>query len=307
MLRILIIFGLLFSVAQAQSLNEKMELARSGFESRWEEFSEGRTFPLWHKDEEASILEARFEEIKKGRWSVYFVNPQDFGKGIGRYKERYATPSRDGWHSRYPLPLTFQYNLAVPGYDASIIWLGGRAFLAAEAPSEENVDLFFKLLDKYRVTHLVRLAPVHTGIRESCFAYWEDRMTIHSEDGRAALDVLGRDIHYYFTDRWEDHKGHDVQKLLALLNAIRQPDDKEKMIAVHCRAGVGRTAVLIAGLALLEEVDNQLAKGVPVDGLQLSVDKVVWQLSLQRPFTIAYFSQYEMLYRILDLYGENVK
>ena len=290
-------FAWLFLFFSVYANENSLEAARVGFEQRWEKFASNRTFPVWRKSEEESVLRDRFEQIGRDRWSVYFINPEDFDKGIGRYLDEYATPDREGWHSRYPFPLTFQYNLAYPGYDASVIWLGDRCFIAAEAPSLGNYELFYQMLNQYRVTDLVRLVPMRDGEREGCYPYWEGRLAIHPDDGRLAIHLFEKDIRYYVSDRWKNHQAHDVDRLLALLKAVRE--QKDSTVAVHCRAGVGRTGVFIASFALLQKVDEQLAEG---KDLEISVDRIVWQLSLQRPFTITRFSQYEMLYRLLDAY-----
>lgn len=286
--------------------------AEIGFHQRWNDFVENqREFPLWISGMKEQDLRARFDKMVKDRWSVYFVNPEDFDKeGVfGRWKEEYRMPENwELWFSRYPYPIAPAYTFASPNYNASIISLQGMHFLALEAPCKKNLKAFFEVLNEYCITDLVRLTPAIYKGRQGSFPYWEGRMNIHSDSGRPSIEVSDREINYFPTDCWEDHQGIAPEKLLALIKAVKNSVTSDsKMIAVHCRAGVGRTGAFIAGYLLINEIDQQIADGIDVNDLKMSIDKVIWQLSLQRPFTVTHFPQYLMLYDLMDHYTELLK
>ena len=189
----LLSFAALFGQERAMTL----ELAEKGFQERWSEFQgESKQFPLWSLDSKEEELKSRFDQIMRERWQVYFVNPEDFvnpdfGKptAIGRFRACYETPaSFKSWGSRYALPGSFSYNLASPDYNASIITLNGKRFLAMEAPTKENVSAFNAILKQYHVTDLVRLTPAASHNREDCFPYWEGHLDIDAKTGKKDRD-----------------------------------------------------------------------------------------------------------------------
>lgn len=286
---------------------DKLHDAEVGFTQHWDDFG-GNTkdFPLWTPDWKEENLKVKFDQMIADRWSTYFVNAEDFGKegAWGQWREEYQIPENwESWYSRYPAPGLPTYNLASPDYNASIVILQGIHFLAMEAPCEKNVNVFFQVLDDYKVTDLVRLTQVYEKGRENCFPYWEGRMDIHSVSGRPTLKIASHEMNYFPTDCWENHQGIEPKKLLALVKAVRSTSaTDQKIIGVHCRAGAGRTGTFIAAYVLIREIDMQIANGVDVDQLEVNIDKVIWKLSLQRPFAVTHFPQYLALYQLVDHY-----
>jgi protein tyrosine phosphatase len=244
------------------------------------------------------------------RWATYFVNPEECHKAdaIGRHKESYQPPDTwKSWGSRYPFPGAFAYNHASPSYNASIITLDGKQFLAMEAPTKDNLNRFCQLFSQYHVTDLVRLTPAISANKENSFPYWEGHINIHPATGRSTIELGGGEINYYATDCWENHEGLEPNRLIALVKAVMENGGPNSVIAVHCRAGVGRTGTFLAAYELIQKIDEQIAHGVAVDNIQISIDKIVWELSLQRPFMITHFSQYVALYQLVSSYTESLK
>ena len=207
-----------------------------------------------------------------------------------------------------PFIRTFAYNLVSPRYNASLVSIHGLRFLAMEAPNEKNLTDFFQVINECAVTDLVRLTPIYEEKRKRacCIPYWEGRTDIHPKTGRPTLHISDdREIHYFPTDSWENHMGEDPTRVLALVKAVMSSSAAEdKMIAVHCRAGVGRTGTFIAAYALIHDIDQQLARGRAPENIEISIEKVVWELSLQRPFLVAHLAQYKILYELVSLYLE---
>lgn len=294
------------------SVFEKTHQAEAGFQSRWDAFIKThQSFAIWKSDWKEEELSSRFEEMKKERRLVYFDNPEDFGKkGFScRWKQEYQMPDTFlSWSSRYPYPIAPVYTLADPNYNASMISLHGLHFLAVEAPCEKNLEVFLSVLDQFKVTDLVRLTPQVYKNREGSFPYWEGVMNIHSIDGHPSIKIASREIHYFPLDLWEDHQGIEPEKLLALVKAVKNSKISDpKMIAVHCRAGVGRTGAFIAAYTLMHDIDEQIARGVGIDEIKVSIDKIIWEISLQRPFAVTHFPQYVALYKFVGYYLDVIR
>lgn len=302
-LSVIACYGLFCSQIAAHPFFEEAE---KGLAKRWEDFrGDFRTFPLWQPNWTEAELKNRFEQMQAERWSVYFINPEDRLKpnSVGQYRPLYAIPSSfKSWGSRFAFSCAFDYNLATPDYNASIIILDHRHFLAMEAPTQANLPAFYRLLDRYHVTDLVRLTCAYSNNRENSFPYWEGRIDINPTNGKNILHLNGRELNYFFTDCWENHEGTEPQKLYSLVKAVMEQETDSQMIAIHCRAGVGRTGMFLAAYTLVHEIDHQIANGADIGSIQISIDRVIWELSLQRTFMIDKYQQYEDLYRFVNWY-----
>lgn len=294
-----------------ETKNGSISVAERGFSERWHDFREdARHLPMWTPDWKEEELKIRFDQMHVDRWAVYFTNPEECMEGHtnGCYRELYRVPEDwKAWGSRCSYPGAFCYNVASPSYNASVITLHGKSFLAMEAPGSGNLDTFCGLLTQFNVTDLIRLTSAMEGTRENSYPYWEGHINIHPKTARPTIELDGREMNYFCTDLWENHEGIESGRLIALVKAVMANDGPEQMIAVHCRAGVGRTGTFLAAYALIRDIDEQIASGVPVDDVRISVDKVVWELSLQRPFMVVRFSQYVSLYRLVTSYMEFLK
>lgn len=291
-------------------MTEKIEQAQMGFQKNWEKFGGNkRDFPLWTAKWNEEKLAARFEKLTAERKTIYFGHPEGW---FGNQKEPQnpeafylppdvLTPSNYTPSARSIGP-SFAYNLASPDYNASIIHLGGKRFLAMESPNEQTLSSFFTILKEYGVSHLVRLTPAYEArkAQEVSVPYWEGKTDIHPERGRPTLKIEDTEINYISTDCWQNHEGIVPERLLALVKAVLHSNPQ--MVAVHCHGGIGRTGTFIAACALISEIDAQLAKGISPQEIKVSIDKVIWELSLQRALLVPHFSQYLTLHQLVNYY-----
>lgn len=241
-------------------------------------------------------LNARFENIAKNRWLLYFTNPEDYSKpgGFGVYKPEFQTPAQwRNWKSRYPYPMAFEYNLADEDYDASLVTLGPNGFLAIEAPSHANQDQFHALVGKFPLKCFVQLNAANRQ-PEDYFPYWE-----RWERGPAGQVVVGGRSFTFVSCDWPHRQGIEATDLYDVLGNVRGAGGSGA-IAVSCRIAAGRTGTFIASYEILDAIARQRARGLTVMEIKINVDRIFWEVTVQRPFAITHASQYRTLYRIAD-------
>ncbi|HCJ11874.1 MAG TPA: hypothetical protein DHV51_02095 [Opitutae bacterium] len=299
---ILLLF-VLGGVCRAQDnawIESHFAVAEAGFQERWQAFGQTK-FDLWSPKWKELELKQHFTELLRQRWEVFFTSNELFGQkdAVGTYRPDYATPPVEvwkTWFSRYPYPpVVFQYNLAVPDYNASLVTINGQRFIAMEAPTKENLDAFYRCINDYKVDPLVRLTPARSGLKDCSVPYWEGRITGNQ------VEIGNRKVHYVMTDNWLEHEAIDPHELIKLIYAAKHLVKDNGVIGVHCRAGVGRTGTFIVGYCLVTEIDALLDQKVSKKDIRVSIDKFFWQLSLQRSFTCNRFLYYWTLHRLVDV------
>ena len=285
----------------AQTPIEVREAAKEGFEQRWEAFhSDTRTFLPWSPKWKEGDLKRQYSELCQEREKLYY----DLGKEPEAQPQRMAEyrKSEQKVVGGYSMPAPFAYNGAYPGYNASIVTLGGKQLLAMEAPTSRNQGMFFDILSRYGVTDLVRLTPLLEKGIERTAPYWEGKINISPKTGKPTVVIEGREMNYTMTDFWPDQHGIDPYRLIALVKDVMANTDPNQVIAVHCHAGIGRTGTFLTAYRLIQEIDEQIAGGVSPDRVQVSVDKAIWEVSLQRISAVGCSDQYITLYKLVGAY-----
>jgi protein tyrosine phosphatase len=93
---------------------------------------------------------------------------------------------------------------------------------------------------------------------------------------------------------WRDNQGVDPDQLLALVLQVREEvANIHGLVTIHCSAGVGRTGTFLAALAIVDVIDQ---------GKILSIEEIVYKLSLQRVHSVGKFTQYITLHRLAESY-----
>lgn len=139
--------------------------------------------------------------------------------------KRTQLPGRSGIHSQLPNPPT-------------LIEYQNMKFLIMDAPSEGNIQLYLKEMEKHKVSHLVRVCePTY---------------------GKETVEQRGIAVHDWVFPDGEAPPTPVVHNWLNLVHQVfdnqnnhTQSHQQYESIAVHCIAGLGRAPVLVA-LALVE-------------------------------------------------------
>lgn len=303
-----------FPSLPASYKENKFKQIETAFEERANLFLKGRHFHNYTANKSKKELLDEFQSIKEWRHHTWYSD-ETSDTLISRSEFLVSQDLLEKGLYRRAHILAFDYNHSGCSYNASNIVLNGYRFLAMEGPTNKNLDRFFKLLQNYHVTQVVRLTPEKEGESEKCFPYWEGRV---QQDDKTKTEFFNLPlegttstypVRYYAIDTWLDYQGVSPQVLLNLINKVRNETDYNNgLIACHCAGGVGRTGTLIAGYLILEEIDRQLNElhHTP-DNIDISIEKIVMQLSLQRSRMVATSDQYVSLHRLADLYLETIK
>jgi protein tyrosine phosphatase len=295
-----------------QQREAKFQEIQNAFEERSNLFLKGKHFHPWKlKKSKEEILE-EFKQIREWRNHTWYS--ESTGEVlVSRSDFMIAQDLLNNDLYRRPHLIAFQYNQSDSSYNSSTIVLNGYRFLAMEAPTPKLSNAFFKLLQNHRVTQLVRLTAASEEGIEKSYPYWNNKITVDAKTQRSVINLplagsrKTLPMLYYATNSWADHHGIEPKAFLKLINAVRKDADFDNgLIACHCTAGVGRTGTFIAGVLLIEEIDRQIAAGVKKDAIDLSIEKIVMQLSLQRLYMVAKAEQYVSLYRLVDSYIQHL-
>lgn len=248
---------------------------KSEVDERWHAFR--RQCRLFEMGKSDAALEEEFEELHENRLRLWAM-------------PEYARAQHliDADLVRASECVAFAYNNTVPYYNSSTMYLGDRSFLACEGPRKKDVPNFFQLLTTCRVTHLVRLTDSHEDGVDKCHPYW------HGLLKESYLQVpMGHTLSTFDMAHWKDRQGVDPDELLNCVLCVRESMQEGGRLAVHCSAGVGRTGTFLAALAIVEVLDQ---------GTPLSIEEIVYRLSLQRVMSVARSPQYITLYRLAERY-----
>lgn len=290
--------------------NKQYKGIKIAFEKLSEKHLVKEKFQKWSMDRPEEDILKEFDKLDKWREGLWYKNPS---AKVLESKEDFMISQELLINHLYRKPhlIAFAYNATDTSYNSSTVVLNGHTFLSMEAPSEGTLRSFFNLLHNFAVTHLVRLTPSMEDGNFKSYPYWRGNEETDSNTEQTYLNIpleSEEDIphpyrlRYISTNSWKDHHTTAVEDLLNLILQARRGYTLNSLIAVHCHSGVSRTGTFIAGFLLLDEIDNQIAKGKKLEELDISIEKVVKQLSLQRFYMVGKPKQYLLLYRLVDHY-----
>ncbi len=286
---------------------------QTAFDERSKLYLQGRQFHSWKANKSDQEIAQEYADLESWRHHAWYSNSGE-KMLISRPDFMVAQDLLEKGYYKRPHLLAFQYNQTDGSYNSSTIILNGQRFLAMEAPSTAKLTQnFFNLLQNHQVSQLVRLTPASENGVQKSIAYWQNRVKKDPKTGKQILQVpfagsrQNYEISYYSIDNWLDHRGIDPKILLKTIQEVRKNyDPNVGLLACHCSGGVGRTGTFLAGFILLQDIDKQIALGATPETLDISIEKVVLQLSLQRIHMVARAEQYQTLYRLVDLYVQSL-
>lgn len=294
-----------------QYVETRLQQMQQAFEQRSVLFLKGRHFQTWRMNKPRADILKEFDQLNDWRFYTWYINPNAKSL-VARTDFMIAQDLLEKGLYRKPALIAFQYNQTDATYNSSTILLNGFKFLVLEAPSARNLKNFFTLLQNHRVTQLIRLTPSEENGREKSYPYWNENRIAHTKANRMYLHVPQPynpnpyRVGYYVIDSWHDSHGIHPKKLLTLIQAVRKDSDPNGLIACHSAYGGGRAGTFLAGFLLLNDIDRQINAGISKNALNISIEKIVMQLSLQRPYLVSTAEQYISLHRLVDWYLKNL-
>ncbi|NGX63953.1 MAG: hypothetical protein KR126chlam6_01376 [Candidatus Anoxychlamydiales bacterium] len=298
-----------------QEIDNHFNLVSENVLERWDTLIGNQIFSLYSPGRDNDSLTKEFNELNNLRLSLWIKDYDQFpceSNPFFKLSQELLLNNK----FRQVNCISFEHSLTDPSYNSSCIQIKKRRFFALEGPMDNNVSCFFKLLSNWNVSSLVRLTDDidHKTGKSKCFPYWTD--LVFEKNSQTFLQIpvkaqyetpvskWGRLVVPYFVwPDWDDHKGVNSEKLVNFINQARNNNTSEDdIIAVHCSAGVGRTGTFIACLCLLDEIDEQLEKGLLPENLQLSIARLFLHLNFYRPWLVSTPSQYITLYRTVEWY-----
>lgn len=286
---------------------------KGAVDHRWDLFGKKYDFALYTFDRDESSIVNEFYQFSNERVGLWLENESSFPCQSSSYFKLSQEHLRNH-RFRQPCCITFEHSATDPSYNCTSIRIGNRRFFALEGPTEENVTYFFQLLVNWNVGYLVCLTDeMDERGTSKCFPYWKDRIIqdgkgcflsvkVHGAYEQPASSWGDKNIPYFFWPDWHDHHGVDPKQLIQAVNGVREKTSVDEILAVHCSAGVGRTGTFIAAICLLEEIDEQVARGISPESIEISISKLFFYMNFYRPWLVAKPSQYLTLYRTVDEY-----
>jgi hypothetical protein len=285
--------------------------AKKGFEQRWNAFAKNRKFSKYQPNFVESELWQEFENIKRTRQAIYYDNPGQIPQQSKIEYER-SQLLMTGGYFKCLHHIAFEYNYSHPSYNSSNIILDGYRFLALEGPQKPaHVNNFLRLLINYDVRQLVRLTTDYDQGSFKTENYWKNSVQSNNNDQQFLTFRLEEEdpsqtipysIQYYATNDWQDFSGTNANDLFRMVQTVRQDHKPDQIVAIHCSAGVGRTGTFIAAMLLLNDIDRQLQAGTSKEQIKLSIEELVYKLSLQRAYAVAEPQQYVNLHQLVKIY-----
>lgn len=190
-----------------------------------------------------------------------------------------------------------------------------EAFILTQAPMENTVEDFWRMIWEYEVFSIVMLSSGDEHDETHCFPYWpfnaepaniglliiqiaaeENKTGFVKREFRATNSKTGETrviTHFMYYDWPEDKSPDDPSLLIAMIGQLQKAQQMtgNSSIAVHCSDGCGRSGAIAATMFCIERLK--------VEGI-VDVFQTVRMMRTQRPHVIRTLDQYLYCYKAVQ-------
>lgn len=232
-------------------------------------------------------------------------------------------------HNRLSLPQNRYLNASlVRGYDNAGRYIAAQGPRWDEDPKRSSAGDFFSAMHHLGVNHVLMLCQEAEIVASpKCGPYWGAPGVVHEFDAdadvvlrwdkskeevlepgftRRVLEVTSKrtgeakNIYHYQFSNWMDYDTPgSVDAFMRVLKAVdaTRGSDSDSPLAVHCRAGIGRTGTFIAVHDILTRARALKREGKSHEEIDISVFDTVERLRKDRAFLVQQPGQYAFIYR----------
>lgn len=207
--------------------------------------------------------------------------------------------------------------------NASCLIYRENQHIAAQGPFEDINENFLRMIFASGANTIITLTEAVEGGDEKCFPYWE---MPEKEVGNIRLKLLEKgdevvdsiDNQTISVRKFELYQGEE-KRTITQFHYRNWPDQDAPITAIiekfmeltlnhkvegplisHCSKGLGRTGTFIALYVLLQEIMEQVNRGIDVDDIEINLYETLFKLRLQR---LGLVQTPEQVQAIIDVIG----
>lgn len=214
--------------------------------------------------------------------------------------------------------------------NASCLVYRNNQHIAAQAPFENINEDFLRMIFASGANTIITLTEAVEGGHEKCFPYWEmpekemENITLKLlEKNNEVFDTI--DSQTISVRKFQLQQGNE-KRIITQFHYRNWPDQKAPQIAIiekfmeltlqhkvegplitHCSKGLGRTGTFIALYVLLQEVMEQVKRGIDVNDIEINLYETILKLRLQRFGLIQTPEQFQAIIDVMICFYDKLK
>ena len=260
------------------------------------------------------------KEIKKIKENRYYEEISILNNLIELDNSHKLRLEKYNENCRYKLTLPYQDNKVILKSSQNFInasWIHfpyPYYFIATQGPLPHTIEDFWTMCYENKVSVIVMLCNLIENNTEKCSDYWNVKdlrkfeITILKEEKEEEIiirtiqvvnkelkdDIIVTQIHF---TAWEDHNDLNDQYFNTIIKMINKLDEikKEKKVAIHCSAGIGRTGTFICFYNLYHEIMRQINIEKNTKEIIFCIFNLVRKIKEMRIFSVENVNQYALL------------
>jgi len=210
--------------------------------------------------------------------------------------------------------------------NANLVSTGERVYIASQAPMENTLHDFHRMLWENNVKIIIMLTRFVEGgkikateyfppLNDPPKKYGEFEVQVTNEEGVKDFYVIRKFVlqkgeekrivtQFHFL-AWPDHgvpeESAPLLEMMLRAEKLQNEANPNLPMAVHCSAGIGRTGTYIVVNAIADQIDNSIRKD-KIKPPTINLMKTLHQLRGMRSGMVTHKDQYEFCYKVVLAY-----